>query len=97
MDACNRITLPAEKEILLKKEEQFGKVISPVFPFGREVRGLTLEGFRYPLKEYTLTLGDGACRSAMRSWGIPRGSLTGGQTDPGGEPGLTLARKHNLC
>lgn len=70
VDTCNRITLPAEKEILLKKEEQFGKYVS-CFPFGREVRGLTLEGFRYPLKEYTLTLGDGGLSVSNEILGDP--------------------------
>lgn len=58
VDACNRITMPPEREIFLRKKEQFGNYVS-CFPFGREVRGLTLEGFRYPLREYTLELGDG--------------------------------------
>ena len=58
VDAHNRVTLPQEHEIYLKREEQFGKYLS-LFPFGREVRGVTLEGVKYPLKEYTLTLGDG--------------------------------------
>lgn len=58
VDAHNRITMPEEREIYLKRSEQFGKYIS-LFPFGGEVRGVTLEGFRYPLQEYTLVPGDG--------------------------------------
>ena len=69
-----------------------------LFSLWAEVRGLTLEGFRYPLKEYTLTLGDGGLSVSNEILGDPRADLLpGGQTDPGGEPGLTLARKHNLC
>lgn len=58
VDAHNRITMPPGQEIRLKKSEQFGTYVS-LFPFGREVRGLTLQGFKYPLEDYTLTLGDG--------------------------------------
>ena len=61
MDARNRITLPAEKEIPHpKKEEQFGRVCLLFSLSGREVRGLTLEGFRYPLRRsIPWLLGDG--------------------------------------
>ena len=58
VDAHNRITMPVEKEIRIRKEEQFGRYVS-YFPFRGEVRGLTLEGFQYPLRDYTLVLGDG--------------------------------------
>lgn len=58
VDAHNRITMPPEKEIRIRREEQFGKYVS-CFPFRGEVRGLTLEGFQYPLHEYTLVQGDG--------------------------------------
>ncbi len=58
VDAHNRITMPPEKEVRLKKNQQFGKYVS-YFPFREQVEGLTLEGFQYPLQNYTLTLGDG--------------------------------------
>lgn len=57
-DPGNLITMPVEREIVLRKKEQFGKYVS-YFPFRGEVRGLTLEGFQYPLQEYTLVQGDG--------------------------------------
>lgn len=39
-----------------------GKTISFV-PFSEKVEGLTLEGFKYPLSEYTLHQGDSICMS----------------------------------
>lgn len=42
---------------ILKKAEQFGKYVS-FFPLGRDVTGLTLEGFKYPLDKYHLTTAD---------------------------------------
>lgn len=55
-DVNNYICL-ADKETLIKKEEQFGKYVS-FFPMGGDVMGLTLEGFYYPLKDYHLTARD---------------------------------------
>lgn len=57
-DSANLITMPVGRKITIRKEEQFGKYVS-FFPFRSEVRGLTLEGFKYPLKDYTLVQGDG--------------------------------------
>ena len=42
---------------ILKKAEQFGKYVS-FFPWGGDVTGLTLEGFKYPLDKYHLTTAD---------------------------------------
>ena len=42
---------------VLKKEEQFGKYVS-FFQLGGDVTGLTLEGFKYPLDKYHLTIAD---------------------------------------
>ena len=42
---------------VLGKSEQFGKYVS-FFPFGGDVTGLTLEGFKYPLSSYHLTAAD---------------------------------------
>ena len=57
VDAHNRIFMPAEKKVILSRENQFGKYVS-ILPYGGPVRGITLEGFHYPLKEYTLFPGD---------------------------------------
>ena len=58
VDAYNLITMPLGHSTVLSREKQFGKFIS-CFPFRNEVKGLTLEGFKYPLQDYTLELGDG--------------------------------------
>ena len=52
LDKCNRISL-VEKEICLSKETSFGPFFS-VFPLGNEIKGLSIEGAKYPLKDYTL-------------------------------------------
>ena len=51
----NKIYL-ANKAVVIKKTEQFGKYIS-LIPLSESVRGLTLSGFYYPLKEYTMNQG----------------------------------------
>ena len=58
VDAHNLITMPLGRSFVLRKDKQFGKYVS-CFPFRKEVKGLTLEGFQYPLQDYTLELGDG--------------------------------------
>lgn len=52
LDKCNRISL-VEKEICLSKEKSFGPLFS-MFPLGGEIKGLSIEGAKYPLKDYTL-------------------------------------------
>ncbi|MCH1978297.1 thiamine diphosphokinase [Lawsonibacter sp. OA9] len=52
LDEYNRISL-VSGEIRLKREEQYGKYVS-FLPLGEQAEGLTLEGFKYPLKDYTL-------------------------------------------
>ena len=52
LDKCNRISL-VEKEICLSKEKSFGPFFS-MFPLGGEIKGLSIEGAKYPLKDYTL-------------------------------------------
>lgn len=52
VDANNRIRMVCQG-IKIRREEQFGKYVS-LFPFTPQVRGLTLTGFQYPLREYTL-------------------------------------------
>lgn len=51
-DANNRIRM-IDKGITLKKEEQYGKYVS-LLPFTPRVKGLTLKGMKYPLRDYTL-------------------------------------------
>ncbi len=40
---------------MIKKNEAYGKYVS-VFPYTQIAKGITLEGFRYPLKEHTMDL-----------------------------------------
>ncbi len=52
LDENNRIELLFESRTILK-EEAFGDFVS-LIPFGDEVTGLTLKGFKYPLKNGVL-------------------------------------------
>lgn len=61
VDPCNRISL-IESETVLGKDTQYGTYIS-LFPLGGAVKGLTLEGFKYPLTEYLLEPVDSRCVS----------------------------------
>lgn len=56
IDAYNHMAL-IKSGTVLKKAEQFGKYVS-FFALGTEVRGLTLEGFKYPLQGHCLTAAD---------------------------------------
>lgn len=56
IDKNNYISL-VEKETILEKEMQFGKYVS-FFPLGSDVTDLSLEGFKYPLNGYDLTVAD---------------------------------------
>lgn len=49
VDAHNRIRM-IDSTLDLRKDMQFGKYVS-LIPFSKEVTGVTLEGFKYPLKE----------------------------------------------
>lgn len=51
-DGNNRIQM-IDKGIVLEKNECFGKYVS-LIPYGGEVSGVTLKGFKYPLKGATL-------------------------------------------
>lgn len=53
-DSHNRIRL-AEKECVIRKEEAYGTYVS-LLPFTQTVSGITLKGFKYPLKEHTMDL-----------------------------------------
>ena len=55
LDPHNRIQL-LETGISLKKEEQYGKYVS-ILAFGGAAEGITLEGFYYPLRDYTMKAG----------------------------------------
>lgn len=52
VDAHNRIRI-IDSEITLGKDEQFGQFVS-LLPFAGNVKGVTLEGFKYPLTDYTI-------------------------------------------
>lgn len=56
MDANNYICL-VRSGTVLKKKGQFGRFVS-FFPLGGEVRGVTLAGFKYPLKNHCLRTSD---------------------------------------
>lgn len=56
VDAYNHMAL-IESGTVLKKAEKFGKYVS-FFALGTDVCGLTLEGFKYPLDHYHLTVAD---------------------------------------
>lgn len=53
IDPHNRIRL-IDRETVLHKDRQFGKYVS-LIPYTPEVTGLTLEGFQYPLNNYTMS------------------------------------------
>lgn len=56
VDPCNRISLH-DRDFTVKKEEQFGTFVS-FFPAGEAVENLTLEGFKYPLRNHHMTNAD---------------------------------------
>lgn len=58
LDEQNRISVPLENRVVLRKEQQYGSYIS-FLPIGGEVEKLSLEGFAYSLKDYTMKAGDG--------------------------------------
>ncbi len=55
VDPQNRIRL-TDRKLVLRREELFGRYIS-LQPLTSQVTGVTLEGMRYPLSDYTLTIG----------------------------------------
>ncbi len=56
LDPVNRITL-LPSPFILDAACAYGQYVS-FFPFGGSIEGLTLEGFRYPLRDKTLTAED---------------------------------------
>ncbi len=61
VDAHNRISLWKE-EIRLEREFAFGKYFS-LFPFGEEVKNVSIEGAKYPLNNYHMTNNESRCVS----------------------------------
>jgi len=53
LDEQNRIRCIPEGPFRLAKEEQWGKYIS-LFAAGGRINGLSLQGFRYPLEDFTM-------------------------------------------
>lgn len=52
LDLHNRIRL-MDRPFVLERESQYGRFVS-LIPFTTQVTGITLEGFKYPLCNYTL-------------------------------------------
>ncbi len=61
IDKQNRISLIGG-ETILRKEEAYGPYFS-IFPLGKEVYGLSIQGAKYPLRNHTLTPYDSLCVS----------------------------------
>lgn len=56
IDDHNHITM-IDSGMTLKREEAFGTYVS-LIPFTESVTGVTLEGFKYPLQDYTFVQGN---------------------------------------
>ncbi len=52
LDEHNRIRM-IQDTLILEKEIQYGKYVS-LIPYGGDVQGITLRGFKYPLSDYTM-------------------------------------------
>ena len=52
LDEHNRIRM-IQDALTLEKETQYGKYVS-LIPYGGDVQGITLRGFKYPLSDYTM-------------------------------------------
>ena len=52
LDEHNRIRM-IQDTLILEKETQYGKYVS-LIPYGGDVQGVTLRGFKYPLSDYTM-------------------------------------------
>ncbi len=61
LDPQNKIYL-IEEEHTFTRREQWGKYIS-FLPFSGEIKGITLDGFRYPLTDYDLDAASSRCIS----------------------------------
>ena len=53
VDSHNRIRMVSGGTLAFGKDAQFGNYVS-LIPFTKQVTGVTLEGFKYPLSDYTL-------------------------------------------
>ena len=58
IDGCNRISMPVMRRIVIRKSEQYGKYVF-LYPFRGKARGVSLTGFKYPLKDAEIIQGDG--------------------------------------
>ncbi len=56
IDENNRIQLINKNEKIIKTQ-QYGKYVSFI-PLGNVAKGVTLKGFKYPLKKYDMTIGN---------------------------------------
>lgn len=56
MDTHNRIQM-TNHSLTIRKKNQFGKYVS-LIPYTQKVEGVTLEGFLYPLTDYTMERGN---------------------------------------
>lgn len=61
IDKNNRIQV-INQEIEIEKENAYGTYLS-LMPFTSQVSKITLDGMKYPLKDYTLAQGDSLCIS----------------------------------
>ena len=52
LDEHNRIRM-IQKPLTLERETQYGKYVS-LIPYGGDVHGVKLRGFKYPLSDYTM-------------------------------------------
>lgn len=55
LDSHNKIYL-VDKSVTINKSEAYGKFLS-IIPLTSQVKGITLKGFKYPLSDYTLSIG----------------------------------------
>ena len=53
LDEHNRIRM-IQDTLILEKETQYGKYVVSLIPYGGDVQGITLRGFKYPLSDYTM-------------------------------------------
>ncbi|MCC6093921.1 MAG: thiamine diphosphokinase [Eubacterium sp.] len=58
IDGHNRISMPVSRQIVIRRDAQYGKYVS-MYPFRGEAHGVTLTGFKYPLEDADIVQGDG--------------------------------------
>lgn len=77
IDAHNRVRI-ITRGITIRRDEQWGSFVS-LHAFGGRVSGLTLEGFKYPLENYTLCCDETRCISNEITAEEARVSFTDGK------------------